>query len=482
MVVRRVLTKMMRMRSAWQAAVLLLMLAATTTSIMAQSSGRYDHYEVYDRDLLPLREYAERRERVLDQLKNRTAMLVRAADLKVRSNDVEYEFRQRNNLLYLTGVTEQESALLLIPDGMTVNGKRTREILFVLKRSPARETWTGIRMGVEVAPSLTGINTVLSADRLPGILDTLLPTLDSLYYDDWLLEKETEPLADYEVSSKRVVSGLLAEKYPKLRILHAGTILNDMRTIKSREELILLKKAIAISMEAHRETMRKAQPGMHEYEFEAIMEYTFRKLGAEDPGYPSIVGSGPNTCILHYSTNRRRSKPGELVLMDCGAEYHGYSADITRTFPVDGTFTPEQKAIYNLVLEANDAGIAACTSGNNFWEPHVVVKHVLAHGLMKLGIITDTLAVDTYFMHGTSHYLGMDVHDVGSYGKLQPGTVLTVEPGIYISEGSNCDPKWWNIGIRIEDNVLVTEGEPVNLTAGLERTAEQIERLMAEAP
>jgi Xaa-Pro aminopeptidase len=217
---------------------------------------------------------------------------------------------------------------------------------------------------------------------------------------------------------------------------------------------------------------------MAEYELEALMEYHIRRAGAEDVGYPSIVGSGRNSCILHYQTNRRITRAGDLVLADCGAEYHGYTADITRTFPINGRFTPEQRQLYLLVLEAQDSAIASASVGAPFRATHRSASSVLARGLIELGIITTEADLKRYFMHGTSHYLGLDVHDAGTYGPLRAGTVITVEPGIYIPPGSPCDEKWWNIGIRIEDDILVTENGPINLSARLPRHPDAIEALM----
>ncbi|MGE3802352.1 MAG: aminopeptidase P N-terminal domain-containing protein [Candidatus Kapaibacterium sp.] len=444
----------------------------------AQEAGVYEHFNVYDGDNFPRTEYANRRKQTLEKLKSGEGMLLRSAEVRNRSNDVDYEFRQRNNLLYLTGVTETESALLLIPDGIEVDGKRVTEILFVAERNPAHEIWEGIRMGPKVAAQVTGITTVLPYDELAKILEDLFPTFEKLYYDNWTIGSIVDPVAGVDVAWPAMVRDLLESKEFDLEVEDAGEVLNGMRAIKSEREIATMQKAIDISAEGHREAMRMAKPGMFEYEFEASMEYTFRRLGAEDPGYPSIVGSGPNTCILHYNTNRRKSLDGELILMDCGAEYHGYSADITRTFPVNGKFTPEQRAIYNLVLEAQTEAIKECKVGAQFWDPHKEVGRVISSGLVKLGIMKEGDDVQKYFMHGTSHFLGMDVHDVGEDYTLQPGMVLTVEPGIYIPEGSKCDPKWWNIGIRIEDNVLVTKNGPVNLSAGLERTVEEIEGLV----
>lgn len=467
----------MRLQLFSLATVLTFAVAATST---AQEAGKYDHYTIYDTDLPTRAEYAARRSQAIAAMDDRSALLVRAADVKNRSNDVDYEFRQRNNLLYLTGVTEDESALLLVPKGIIINGAVVNQVLFVKERSPQSETWTGITLGPATAATVTGIQTVLPYSQLAPQMKQLFPQITTLYYDDWKFGTEREPLTGAAYAWEEEMTKPVEAAAPSLIVKNAGIILNPMRLVKSPKELALMQRAIDASIEGHRQTIQAAKPGMHEYEFEAVMEYAFQRNGARWPGYPSIVGSGPNTCILHYETNRRKSEPGDVVLMDCGAEYHGYSADITRTFPVSGKFTAEQRTLYDLVLKAQNAGIAECRSGNNFRDPHRAANKVIADGLVTLGIIQNSGQVGRYFMHGTSHYLGLDVHDVGDYGTLVPGVVLTVEPGVYIKAGSPCDPKWWNIGIRIEDDILVTAQGPVNMSAALERTAEEIEGLMKQ--
>jgi Xaa-Pro aminopeptidase len=299
-----------------------------------------------------------------------------------------------------------------------------------------------------------------------------------IYYDDWTAGKLEEPLTGTTYGWEEEMREALATVAPKLRVRGASEILDAMRMIKSPEELRLMRRAIEISMEGHRATIRSAKPGMHEYELAATMEYQFHRLGSEYPGYPSIVGSGPNSCILHYETNRRRTEPGDMVVMDCGAEYHGYSADITRTIPISGVFTPEQRVIYDLVSSAQDSAITLCVAGKDFRDPHRRAVEIISAGLVKLGIIKSPGEYRKYFMHGTSHFLGMDVHDVGRPGALKPGMVMTVEPGIYIAAGSDCDRKWWNIGVRIEDDILITDGAPVNLSGALPRSSSAIEALM----
>jgi Xaa-Pro aminopeptidase len=382
-------------------------------------------------------------------------------------------------MLYLTGVTEDQSAVLITKRPIVVDGKPARVVLFVATRIPSQEIWTGIRMGTDVAGAVTGIEAVLPISAMRGVLDSLLPKLTTLYYDGYTAAVVQEPLTGKTIFLDSEARESLENSAPKLRVRDAGEVLNKMRMIKSPAEIALMRKAINITVEAHKETIRSARPGMHEYELESIMEYNVHRLGSEEPAYPSIVGAGHNSCILHYETTRRQSTPGDVIVMDCGAEYHGYAADVTRTIPIDGKFTDEQRAIYDLVYEAQSAGIDACRAGNKFYDPHFAAKRVLAAGLLKLGIITSESQVDTYFMHGTSHFLGMDVRDVGQAGPLKEGMVMTVEPGLYIPAGSDCDRKWWGIGVRIEDDILITANGPDNLSGALPRTSAAIEELMA---
>ncbi len=257
-------------------------------------------------------------------------------------------------------------------------------------------------------------------------------------------------------------------------------IMATLRETKTQEELKLLKKAIEISAVGQIEVMKAMHPNMSETEIQGVHEFVFKKYGAEYEGYPSIVGGGHNGCILHYIENNKPKVGNDLVLMDLGAEYHGYTADVTRTIPANGQFTPEQKAIYDIVYNAQEAGIAASVVGAPFQAPGRVASAVVAQGLMDLGIISNEGEARTYFPHGTSHYLGLDVHDKGTYGPFKPNTVITVEPGIYIPEGSPCDEKWWGIAVRIEDDILITEEGPVNLSAMAPRTTAAIEAMMLQ--
>ncbi|MBH8559357.1 aminopeptidase P family protein [Hymenobacter negativus] len=293
----------------------------------------------------------------------------------------------------------------------------------------------------------------------------------------------TSPLLkDFLAATNDAARKAAIEAHPPGRLDDAtlGEKLGDLRAIKTPEELALLRRAIRISAQGQREVMKLLRPEMGEMEVQGLHEYVYRRYGAEFQGYPSIVGGGANGCILHYETNDRQRLDNDLVLMDCGAEYHGYSADVTRTAPPSGTFSPAQRQIYELVLAAQEAGFAACRPGANFDAPNKATQEVVAAGLVRLGIIKKKEEFRKYYPHGASHYLGLDVHDSGSYGPLVPGNVITVEPGIYIPAGSPCDPKWWNIGVRIEDDALITATGYENLSAEAPRTVADIEKLMAE--
>tara|TARA_R110002051_G_scaffold293534_2_gene358588 strand:+ start:7256 stop:8869 length:1614 start_codon:yes stop_codon:yes gene_type:complete len=259
-----------------------------------------------------------------------------------------------------------------------------------------------------------------------------------------------------------------------------GEIMNKLRETKTKEELVLLKKAIEISAVGQIEIMKAMHPNMSESEIQGVHEYVYKKYGAEYEGYPSIVGGGNNGCILHYIENNKTHVGNDLVLMDLGAEYHGYTADVTRTVPANGKFTKEQKLIYDIVYDAQEAGIKASVIDAPFQAPGKAASEVVTDGLLKLGIIKEAKDVRIYFPHGTSHYLGLDVHDKGTYGIFKENTVITVEPGIYIPKGSDCDKKWWGIAVRIEDDILITKDGPVNLSAMAPRKAEAIEAMMLQ--
>ena len=458
----------------------ILILLAMLLMQMALEAQSF-RYEVYDNDLVSPQVYKERRARVLTSMTSKNIAIIFSADVRNRQNDVDYEYRQSSDMLYLTGVSTPGATLLLAPRGVVIGKKTFREILFIKERNPSKEQWQGVQMGPKEAMEHLQIDTALSSLMLSDVLDQLILSTDTVHLSTIPTRSLTVPLV-----SKNLYADADIKKWMKLRnedvfVKTPMSVLASMREVKDTAELRLMRKAIEISIQGHYGTMRGARPGMKEYELEALMEYAFKRMGAEDVGYPSIVGSSYNACILHYNSNRRTTQRNDLVLADCGAEYHGYTADITRTFPMNGAFSPEQKLIYNVVLEAQDSGIAASKVGEPFRAPHAAAKDVITRRLMELGIIDSASHVGKYFMHGTSHYLGLDVHDPGTSGPLQVNSVITVEPGIYIPEGAPCDRKWWNIGVRIEDDILITTEGPENMSRSLPRTAEDIEAIVGKS-
>ncbi|MEO9893805.1 aminopeptidase P N-terminal domain-containing protein [Aurantibacter sp.] len=294
--------------------------------------------------------------------------------------------------------------------------------------------------------------------------DVLLTGYVNANDDD--LRKEFKGKIELELDASNLNSVIISE------------IMRTLRETKTEEEMVLLKKAVEISCVGQIEVMKAMHPNMSETEIQGVHEYVYKKYGAEYEGYPSIVGGGNNGCILHYIENNKTKVGDDLVLMDLGAEYHGYTADVTRTIPANGKFSPEQKQIYDIVYKAQEAGIKASVIGAPFQAPGKAASAIVTQGLMGLGIISKAEEARTYFPHGTSHYLGLDVHDKGTYGPFKANTVVTVEPGIYIPEGSDCDKKWWGIAVRIEDDILITEKGPVNLSAMAPRTTQAIEAMM----
>jgi Xaa-Pro aminopeptidase len=289
-------------------------------------------------------------------------------------------------------------------------------------------------------------------------------------------EKKVDTNLQKEINTKRNITPKKANTDTQL----ITTYMASLREKKSKEEMVLLTKAIRISAMGQREIMKAMHPGMSETEIQGVHEFVYKKYGSEFEGYPSIVGAGNNGCVLHYIENSKMKVENDLVLMDLGAEYHGYTADVTRTIPANGKFSTEQKLIYDLVYDAQEAGIATAKIGNSFSAPDVAARKIISDGLMKLGITKTADESRKYFPHGTSHHIGLDVHDPGLYNNFEENMVLTVEPGIYIPNGSDCDKKWWGIAVRIEDDILITSNGPVNLSAEAPRKSDEIEALMKE--
>jgi Xaa-Pro aminopeptidase len=398
--------------------------------------------------------------------------------IRNKSNDINYSYHQNPNLYYLTGIRQAGSLLLLFSTEIEINGQKTNEIIFTPERDPKDEIWHEDRLGLLRVKEQYKIQTVMSNSEINST-PINWKLLDNVWVDipkdlTMPFKPQVHSIEYLLVQFERIVKENNI-KYDKVNFMkHMAA----MREIKSAEEIALLKKSVEISCKAFNELIKAIQPGMYEYQAQAIAEYVIKYEGASDVGYPSIVGSGENACVLHYTRNREKLLSGELLLVDIGAEYKGYSADITRTIPVNGIFSPEQKAIYNLVLEAQNAAIKASVQGASFYAPHSAAYAVISKGLKDLGIIKKESDASQYFMHGTSHHLGLDVHDKGGMGALKVGMFITIEPGIYIKHGADCDPKWWNIGVRIEDDILITETEAEVFSKCIPRSIEEIEALM----
>lgn len=434
-----------------------------------------------DQDRLPSSFHAGRREALRRMMPDSSCLFVFAGAERQRANDTKYLYHQDPDFFYLTGLEEPNAVLVLFKEPQTIFDSITcTEVLFVQPNNPAQEAWTGHLLGTVGAKKQLGIPYVLPNSSFAD-LNLKFSSFSKIFHPEFKNDVRDNPNDRGDLYSLiQHFKSMTAENSSKLDPASFDTFLNSLREVKQPEELVLLRKAIDMSCDAHREVMKALQPEMKEYQAQAIVEYVFKSKGAEYVGYPSIVGSGANSCILHYETNRKEMVGNDLLVIDAGAEYHGYTADITRTLPVDGSFSDAEKAIYNIVLEAQQAGINACKAGNEFRASHKAAVAVVQKRLLELGIIKKETDFLKYFFHGTSHYLGLDVHDAGNYGKLSPGNVITVEPGIYIPAGSDCDPKWWNIGVRIEDDVLITTGEPEVLSGKLPKKISEVEALMKE--
>lgn len=425
-------------------------------------------------------ELEERQKRVLAAI-GQGVMILPSAPLAIRNNDVEHEYRQDSDLFYLTGFDEPESTLVMR------GGHAEPVVMFVRPRDPEREVWDGQRAGVEGAVRDFGASVAFSTQELGAKLPELLENVSRVYYRIGR-DKAFDEIVLSAIDRVRA-RAKFGVAWP-VEIVDPATVVHEMRVIKSKAELDAMRRAVDITKEAHIAAMGMARPGVYEYEVEAVLRAIFRKHGSERPAYGPIVGSGPNATVLHYRKNDRRLGDGDLLLIDAGCEYGYYASDITRTFPVSGHFSKPQREVYEIVLQAQLASIDATKPGATLEEVHDASVQVIAKGLVDLGLIPgpldkalETAAYKKFFMHRTSHWLGMDVHDVGRYfdaGKARPlaaGMVLTVEPGIYIAETEASVPlEYRGIGVRIEDDVLVTPEGSAVLSSAIPKTVEDVER------
>lgn len=520
------------------------LLAVLTCTALSPAVAQTEITEKLPADYLSKEFHAGRRQALRDKMPANSVAVVFAFPEQVFSNDVNYVFHQNPDLYYLSGYKEPNSMLLVFKEMQGSGVSAYNEVIFVQKRDAAREQWTGKRLGVEGAKGKLGFKDAyngadfatfdvdfkkfskvlydglpgdVGADISKGSLSDLVTTFQTkagikdmdkgLMADLNLLALRgtpknlsrilayLKPKLDQEVYKNNAPLQELLARPDSLTLIdfkakiaaEMGGIsiydnaLTELRGVKTPEELVLIKKSIMISSLAHAEAMRAVNPQTSERELEGIMLYVHKKYGAEDEGYPPIVGAGGNGCILHYEENNATAVQNQLVLMDVGAEYHGYSADVTRTFPANGKFTEAQKAIYQLVYDAQEAVFPLCRAGVPYASLETKTREVLSAGLIKLGLITDAKDLGKYYPHGVSHHLGLDVHDRGAYGgNMEENMVITVEPGIYIPAGSPCDKKWWNIGVRIEDDIQIGKDKGINLSIDAPRTWQAVEKMTAE--
>ncbi len=456
----------------------------------------------------------QRRQAVMEKINNRGVLILFSADPQPHSGAANYEFRQENNFYYLTGIKQPHAKLILIPQNSSF-----REILFLPNPDPMSELWSGKMLSPDEAIQISGIQKIWSSAKFETFVNAMLngqPTPTTHYYE----VKSQEFSSDLEKGEANVFfllehrpglqtilsrefewANRLRERFIGIRIRDATSIFQELRLIKSAYEIRQLREAIRITVQAHLEAIKTVQPGVWEYEVEAVTEYIFKKNKALNRAFPSIVASGPNANVLHYGKSQRQTRDGDLIVIDIGAEYNYYAGDITRTFPVNGKFSPQQAAIYQIVLDAQKAAMALVKPGSSLPELNHTATEVLKEGLLRIGLIEDKFGDQyrAFFPHGIGHWLGLSVHDVGSpSARFRPGMVLTIEPGIYVREDTlqrlsrlgvnqatlkKIRPvleKYQNIGVRIEDNFLVTEESYELLSKGVPREIHEIEALMKE--
>ena len=433
---------------------------------------------------LPSLNYARRRKQLMRIAGDEAILVLPASLARIRSGDTAYPYRQDSDLWYLTGFPEPEAVLVLVP------GRQHGEtLLFCRERDLEREGWDGPRFGPEGAVAAFGLDDAYPIADLDDILPGLLEGRSRVYYH---FGRD----ADFDLQLigwlNRVRAMVRQGAQPPHEFLELGHLLDELRLFKDRDELKLMQRAADISVLAHEAAMRAVRPGCREYELQAEIECVFRRHDAV-PAYASIVGAGANACVLHYVVNNGQARDGELVLVDAGAEYRGYAADITRTFPVSGRFSKPQRALHDLVGAAQAAALEQARPGVAYEAGHHAAVATLTEGLLRLGLLKGKLEKNIadghykrFYRHKTGHWLGLDVHDVGEYRidgdsrLLEPGMVFTIEPGLYVSpDDTSVDAKWRGIGIRTEDDVLVTRGAPKVLTGKLARSADEIEAWMA---
>jgi len=427
-------------------------------------------------------EFSQRREKFFSKLDDNSIAILTSNDIGIMSNDVDYYYRQNSDLYYLSGFVEPKTVLVF-----EKNEGETKYTMIVPPKDPEFETWNGRRSGVEGAKENFGADESYSNENLEEVISEKLPKYGKVYYEIGRSDK-----------MDNIILNLITKAYKKKRsktlgphiLVNPTSIIEKMRTKKTPYELELMRRANKISIEAHRKAMKSTKVGMKEYELEAVYMYHFYKNGARRPAYTSIVGSGVNATILHYIENDDTINDGDLVLADCGSEFKYYASDITRTWPANGKFTDPQTEVYQIVLDVQNECIEMCKPGIKFKEIADYSVKKLTEGMVKLGLLegdVDKLIEDKkyrrFYMHGLGHWLGIDTHDTSRISlmesTLEPGHVFTIEPGIYIPEDDDIEEKYRGIGVRIEDDILITENGHENLTGSLEKTVDELEKLLA---
>ena len=431
--------------------------------------------------------YHERRQRAAAAMEHGVAVIP-SARLTPRNDDNDYAFRQNSTFFYLTGFDEPDALLVLAP-----HHPEQHSVLFLRTRDRSAEIWNGYRLGVERACEHLGVDAAYPIEELDERLSGYLCGAHVLYYDIG-----ADEALDRRVFAARVQAQQRTRRsgYAVETIASALPAIDAMRAIKSPHELAIMRNAARITARGHEVAMRATRAGLYEYHIEAILEYEYHFAGAQSTAYESIVASGANATILHYSTNRAILADGDLLLVDSGCELDYYASDVTRTWPINGRFSPEQRAIYEIVLAANLAGIAQVQPGRSQRAFHEAAVRTITEGLLDIGLLTGSLdeqiereGYRDFYMHGSGHWLGLDVHDAGRYRDqndypvaLAPGMVTTVEPGIYVHADRDCDERFKGIGVRIEDNILVTQDGNEDLTAMIPKRLDAIEAIVGSSP
>jgi Xaa-Pro aminopeptidase len=437
-------------------------------------------------DYLSKEFHAGRREALRNIMPDNSVLIVTAYPSRTFSNDVEYFYHQNPDMYYFSGYKEPNSLLLIFKEEQkAADGSAFKELIFVQKKDARAEQWNGRRLGTEGVKEKLGIAAAFNGNEFKNFAidfskfeKIILDRFPDDVHNDTRDAADLYDLIDQLKNKAAIPASLQNDKKFDTRLFRELT--GKLREIKTPEEMDLIRKAVEISCRGQNEVMKAVHAGMSELEIQGLHEYVHKKYGAEYVGYGSIIGAGANGCVLHYMENSKTKIGTDLLLMDVGAEYHGYTADVTRTIPAGGKFSPEQKLIYNLVYEAQEAAFKILKDGAKWSDASVAARNIIAEGLVNLGITKSKDEVGIYYPHGLSHHIGLDVHDRGFSQTLKKDMVITIEPGIYIPPNSKCDKKWWGIAVRIEDDALITQNGYELLSVFAPRKVEEIEKMIAE--